>query len=518
MGYSGINSGFIDGFVHYHKMTDSAEKLDPRSLQHHGSNALALVKHFGNLPLDQTKAEDRIFFNPLGSWLIHYPAPLNLAGVVLTALLWWVRWSWGLKRVFTLPQAAAGFFLYLLVIMVTTGLFVPLNALVVRFFRTGTPSTGFTTPMAFLSPTRSWHWAFCLLVTRLVLRWLPLYALLTGAYLVWLVLLLALFSLIPAAAYVLLFPLLFSAIGTLTVLGVALHQKPARPGYALILLLAALPAICIIMPLVQQFFTAFSLQLPVASVALLALLAGLLLPLVATVEGALVVKGIPVLPLVLLLSGGAMTVRSIRAERPSPDRPLHSHVGYYLDKDQESAYWASAFQTVDDWNRQFFKAATLGALSEFYPQATRILLKSKAEAAPLAAPVAEALHDSTARGRASPVPPATFRQGSGSPGNDPADPAREYAGTSYPDGRAARAGSGTHHRGYGILREAERVAGHQRSDFVGTPAGRNAVRLLLYDQTLQLPAQLVKYPMPPHVIPEQGRESNVTVVRKTYAY
>jgi hypothetical protein len=272
------------------------------------------------------------------------------------------------------------------------------------------------------------------------------------------------------------------------------------------------------MPLVQQFFTAFSLQLPVASVALLALLTGLLLPLVATVAGAFSARGIPLLPLVLLLLGGVLTVRSIRMEQPSPGRPLHSHVGYYLDQDTGTAYWASAFLTVDDWNRQFFGEAAPGTLSEFYPQATRIVLKSKGEAAPLAAPVAEVLRDSTAgeerhlRLRLRSLREAAHLEIVLLPGQAHALVQATLLGE--PLALVAvptREGPAFYVKLNGLpVTKGATLALRLRAG--------NALRLLLYDQSLQLPAQLVKYPMPPHVIPEQGRESNVTVVRKTYTY
>jgi hypothetical protein len=302
------------------------------------------------------------------------------------------------------------------------------------------------------------------------------------------------------------------------VLGAGLHEKPARLGPALILLVSALPAVCMIMPLVQQFFIAFSLQLPVASVALLGLLAGLLLPLLTTVEAAFVARGISLPPLVLLLVGGGWTGWSIAAERPGPDQPLHSHVGYYLDKDREEAYWATAFQTTDDWNRQFFEAATPGGLSEFYPHATRMMLKSKAEAAPLAAPVAELLHDSTAGGarhlrlRLRSLREAAHLEMLLLPRD--ADPAVKASLMGEPLALApvpTKEGTAFYIKLNGLPVTKEVALA------VRLRAG-NALRLILYDQSIQLPAQLVKYPMPPHVIPEQGRESNVTVVRKTYTY
>jgi hypothetical protein len=314
------------------------------------------------------------------------------------------------------------------------------------------------------------------------------------------------------------FPLLFSVTGTLVVLGAGLPQKPAHLGHALILLATALPAVCMIMPLVQQFFIAFSLQLPVASVALLILLAGLLLPLLTTMAGALVAKGIPVLPLVLLLAGGGLTMHSIRAEQPGPDRPLHSHVGYYLDKDAEVAYWASAFQRVDDWNRQFLEEAHPGILSDFYPQATRILLKSKGKTAPLAAPVAEVLHDSTAGGerflrlRLRSLREAAHLEMILLPQQENNLVEAALLGEPLPLAPVhTKEGAAFYVKlnGLPVTKEVT-LAVRLR--------GGNAFRLMLYDQSLQLPAQLVKYPMPPHVIPEQGRESNITVVRKTYTY
>jgi hypothetical protein len=301
------------------------------------------------------------------------------------------------------------------------------------------------------------------------------------------------------------------------VLGTGLHQRPDRPGYALVLLAAALPAVCLLTPLVQQFFIAYSLQLPVPSVALLALLTGLLLPLLATVERTFTARGIPLLPLVLLLGGGAWTVRSIRAEKPSPEQPLHSHVGYYLDKDNGTARWASPFRTVDDWNRQFFKNAVV-SVTDFYPHALRPQFESKAQAVPLAAPVAHVLLDSTAGGErhlrlrlrsvrdaahlemillvreADALVQATLL-------GEPLalTPGRAWEETAFY----------VKLNGLPISKEATLA--------VRLRAG-NAMRLVLYDHSLQLPAQLVKYPMPPHVVPEQGRESNVTVVKKTYTY
>lgn len=88
--YPGLNSAFIDGFVHYHKLTDSPEKLSQNSLQHHGDNLLALTRHFGNSPLDQVKEPDKVLFNLAGDWLVQYPMALNRLWMgLLTAAFGW---------------------------------------------------------------------------------------------------------------------------------------------------------------------------------------------------------------------------------------------------------------------------------------------------------------------------------------------------------------------------------------------------------------------------------------------
>ena len=90
--FPGLNFAFVDGYENYHRPTDTPENLDPRSLQHHGSYALALMRHFGNLDLTLGRSEpDAIYFHAMGPHLIAYPGrlarPLMIAAVVLYGLV-----------------------------------------------------------------------------------------------------------------------------------------------------------------------------------------------------------------------------------------------------------------------------------------------------------------------------------------------------------------------------------------------------------------------------------------------
>ena len=86
-GMAGLNFAFVDGFQFYHTPDDNLANLDERSLQHHGSYALALTQHFGNLDLANVRAGDAIYFNLFRSAMIVYPATLAIPFAGLAVVL-----------------------------------------------------------------------------------------------------------------------------------------------------------------------------------------------------------------------------------------------------------------------------------------------------------------------------------------------------------------------------------------------------------------------------------------------
>ncbi len=79
----GYNFSFIHQHAHYHTPLDNFDQVDLRSVQHHGSYMLSLVRHFGDQDLTNLKALDRIFFAFPGLGLIHYS---GLAGYLFSGL------------------------------------------------------------------------------------------------------------------------------------------------------------------------------------------------------------------------------------------------------------------------------------------------------------------------------------------------------------------------------------------------------------------------------------------------
>jgi len=518
-GYSGLNSAFIDGFVHYHKLTDSPRNLNQNSLQQHGSNLLALTQHFGNISLAHTKAPDAVFFNFIGSWVINYKKDLNILWLALTTLLLVVTFVVGKRReALTVGQVAAGFFLYLLMLVIVVGLFLPVNNLVLGLLPYSHTFNGVYSADAFFIGYMLLALGLFLLLSWAVLRWLRLFSLLMGVFILWFVLLLALFLAAPAASYLLLFPLLFVLGGVLVVFLLDLHQKQESFGYSMILLLSVVPAVFLLMPIVQVVFVAFSLQLPMGMVALFVLLLGLLLPLLSIIGRSYNWRGLPVPALMLLLLGSIEVTLAVAHEKPTSERPLHSHVSYFLNADTNQALWISAFQKTDNWNRQFFPNPTTGSLNELYPMAGIPYLKNEARALPLAAPLAEVVQNTTAGGT------RVLRLRLSSPRG-----AAHLEMVLLPENAAGLISAEVNGE---LLDVQPSLTDAGPAYFVrlhGLPPSKDAmlalrvksgsnIRLLLYDQVIGLPQELLAQPRPTYVIPEQGRDSNLTVVRKSYTF
>ena len=87
LGKPALNFAFADGIERYHTAHDDVEYLDPGSLQHHGSQMLAMARAFGDGPLPRPATSDAVFSDLPLVGLIVYPEswalPIAIAGLLL---------------------------------------------------------------------------------------------------------------------------------------------------------------------------------------------------------------------------------------------------------------------------------------------------------------------------------------------------------------------------------------------------------------------------------------------------
>ena len=89
LGTPALNFAFIEGVARYHTSHDDVAHLDPRSVQHHGSQMLALVRAFAGGPLPRAVTGDAIFFDVPFIGLVVYPEgwSLPIAAVVIVLVV-----------------------------------------------------------------------------------------------------------------------------------------------------------------------------------------------------------------------------------------------------------------------------------------------------------------------------------------------------------------------------------------------------------------------------------------------
>lgn len=157
-GLAGVNFAFVDEVAHYHTPLDDPARLDPRSLQHHGDNALAAVRAFASPDPAALAGGDSVFMNLVPGTVFQLPAPWAL-GVALACLLAWLALATtlALRREASAGAVAWGSLAALLGLVGAALLGLAVTELVLRL--TGAPVPWYAVPL----PTRAAVWAGALL-------------------------------------------------------------------------------------------------------------------------------------------------------------------------------------------------------------------------------------------------------------------------------------------------------------------------------------------------------------------
>jgi hypothetical protein len=282
-GLKGLNFAFIGHYFYYHTKNDSPENLDPGSLYHHGSYALALARHFANLTLNELAASNSddqtnaIYFNVSPTLLVRYPAtwvwPLTvlqwaLAAVVLMMALRRGRISWR-----GMMGAAARLTLALLIVPAAV------YGLMLIFH---TPRT----PLAFnwqLLAIVGLSVAITLSVALEMRRRVGFADLAAVGVILFSVLSIPVNVYVPGGSFLTVWPGLFAAVG----FGVMVWFRPTGWWGMLIGVAAATPAILLLAPLNQMVFVAL-----MASLGRMAAVLSVLVVITAWLVGTTVLSGI----------------------------------------------------------------------------------------------------------------------------------------------------------------------------------------------------------------------------------
>lgn len=97
-GREGFNFASIMGYETYHNSSDNAGNLNQRTLQHNGNYALSLVKHFGNLPLNNVESGGSVYFTIAKSIFVEYSSRFTIPLAIFALILFITTFIYGFKK------------------------------------------------------------------------------------------------------------------------------------------------------------------------------------------------------------------------------------------------------------------------------------------------------------------------------------------------------------------------------------------------------------------------------------
>ncbi|MFH5831068.1 M20/M25/M40 family metallo-hydrolase [Halalkalibaculum sp. DA384] len=351
-GVQGLNFAFIQDFLNYHTMQDHPDNLSAATLQHQGENLLGNIRGFGSQHFDLASSSDLVYFNhPLGG-LVYYPENWSffLTGITVLLLLF------GIIRGYQRGWISATRVLYgligYLVILLSSGLITWLAWELIRqyiFPQYQWLQHGETY-------AHSWYlWFFISLSLLIVLypcRWIKhkinIYNLLSSIYLTLITLLIALTVLLPAASYLLLWPILFGLTGSVIVAR-DLKRTEIRWGFAAILLASQFMTLFLLPFYVKFIQAALTTRFLWISILLTGLMTGLLFPLLNhLIDTAPRLFFTAFASVALICFTGAALNSDYSKFQKKQNSLIHAS-----NLDTGNSYWLSADHTVDGWTSEF---------------------------------------------------------------------------------------------------------------------------------------------------------------------
>lgn len=395
-GYTGLNLAYIDGATHYHTELDSVERMDEASLQHHGSYALALAKHFGNIDLENTKSEDAVYFDLFGAAIIRYPAKWSAAFAGLAIIFFITVAAFGFKKkLLTLKGAVFGFAALASCMLVAGGVTGGLWFIIRMFHPEHT-----TLPQGEIYNNKYYIISFAAItvaVTSALYIWFrnksSMQNLMAGA-LIWnLLLTAATAAVLPGGSYLFTWPLMFNTIA-LGFVFASKQSKVSSTASSVAVLICSIPAVVLFVPLILVLFIALTTGMAWAVAPILVLLLGMLIP-----QLSLLARPVKwALPMVAaLVAAGSIVTATVKAATDD-NNPKPNSLFYAMSADTGKATWASYDSAPDAWTSQFLSQPQRGPLTDYLPSTYPGFLKSEAPPIAAAPPEITVLSDSKING------------------------------------------------------------------------------------------------------------------------
>lgn len=334
---------FIDSHFNYHTANDTMYHLDWDSLMHQGSYLLPLIHYFADADLSKLKSEtDNVFVNFPGLKMIDYPFSWILPLLALATFLFLLFIGYGLYIGKLNGKTMALGFAPLFFSVVICGLigFFGWKLILFLYPQYTEIQQGFT---------YNGHWYIAFFVALTLALTFAVYAKFTklqsqpsfyvAPLFVWLLLNVAIFIALKGAGFFII-PVFFGLISFFILL------RQETPSLTAMVFLAV-PALFLLVPLIQFFPVGLGLKMLVVSCVFTVLLFSLLWPIFGFYKRkGLMAVACFVFAVFFFFKAHAMS--DFSEERRKPNSLV-----YLFDADSQKAYWLTYDRIIDEWTEQY---------------------------------------------------------------------------------------------------------------------------------------------------------------------
>ena len=379
----GMNFAFVDDWYAYHTPQDSAAKLNPGSLQHHGEYMVSLARQLGDAEFAENPASDAVYFNLIGNMLVHYSTGTGVLLAVVAAGLYGFVLRRELKQGRTILLGVvwgAG-------ILVLSAVLIGLMGMVFRwkadFLHGGLlPDGDVARSGIYMLSLATFVVAFNTAMYSLWRNKLGAAGLALGGLLVWTLLALWSAASVPGASYLFTWPLLGSLAAVAMFRSTGDEEGAGRKEIAA-LIIGALPCMLLFAPTVQQLFVTLGLS-HLGTHAMGVFLTLALWALIPQIE-LMTRLHRWLLPAAAFAACVVLFFYGMAATRYSAEHPKTDGIAYGRNADTGLAVWFNGSDKPDEWTKQFLSdQPTRETLDEFFPGNTGTsYLKNNAKDVPL---------------------------------------------------------------------------------------------------------------------------------------
>lgn len=270
IGKDGFNFATLEGYETYHNFDDTANNLNQRTLQHEGNYALSLVKHFGNLPLNNNNNNNKgtsVYFTMAKSIFVEYSSNLVIPLGIFSAVLLIVVFIYGLKKkILSFKGTLQGFLLAVGTIGVSSVIGVIVYKMFVYFSLNNKKNFNFDDSKLLVTHGAKWVCVMIILIIcimycfyKVINKKVSYENMIFGSLLLWSILTVVSSFSFKSASYIFLWPTIFILIGFMFQF---LFKSERNKAYGYLFLMIFTIVICILVytPIMYILFECLGIQ------------------------------------------------------------------------------------------------------------------------------------------------------------------------------------------------------------------------------------------------------------------